>query len=516
MVKSEVNLAVNHAKRGKAQGADNIPDTTVMFLHALFNVCFSSSTVPSIWGKCIINPIPKSSSSDPRDPLAYRGIALASVMYKMYCHILNARLSMWAENNNILVDEQNGFRKKRSTIDHVSSITSLIETRKKLKRDTFTAFIDFRKAYDFINRDKLWKRLTETGVCGKMLLAIESLYSSVSSCIRINSYNTDWFEVHTGLRQGCILSPLLFNMYINDLALYLKSLNVGVSISDEIVCILLYADDIVLIAESAEDLQILLNALNDWCSTNDMSININKSKVVHFRNPSVNRTTATFLCGDSRVDIVEKYTYLGIVLHEHLDYNVTAKAVSQCASRALGLVIAKCKLMGGLPYNVFTKLYDSIVWPVINYGAAVWGTRSFSCIDAVHNRAMRFFLGVGKYTPNAALAGEMAWQPPIIRQWKTVISMWSRICNTQATRINKRLSLWANSKSSSSCRNWYFNVKHKLASCNINDFMDINVFAPAKALTKVLTKCMMDKYIDDWRSSINQLTGLTVLTQRPK
>ncbi len=68
--------------------------------------------------------------------------------------------------------------------------------------------------------------------------------------------------------------------------------------------------------------------------------------------------------------------------------------------------------MGGLPYNVFTKLYDSVVWPVINYGAAVWGVRSFSCIDAVHNRAMRFFLGVGKYTPNSALVGEMAWHPP--------------------------------------------------------------------------------------------------------
>ena len=98
--------------------------------------------------------------------------------------------------------------------------------------------------------------------------------------------------------------------------------------------------------------------------------------------------------------------------HEHLDFNVTAKAVAQSASRALGLLIAKCKSVGGMPYDVYTKLYNTLVWPVINYGAAIWGTRTYSCIDAVHNRAMRFFLGVGKYTPNAAVAGEMVWIPP--------------------------------------------------------------------------------------------------------
>ncbi len=169
-----------------------------------------------------------------------------------------------------------------------------------------------------------------------MLLAIKSLYSSVSSCIRVNRYNTDWFKVHTGLRQGCILSPLLFNMYINDLAMYMKSLNVGVSLNNEKVCILLYADDIVLLAETPQDLQTLLHALHDWCKLNDMCINNQKSKVVHFRSPSVNRTNTIFTCGNDNLDMVDKYTYLGIVLNEFLDYNVTAKAVSQCASRELG------------------------------------------------------------------------------------------------------------------------------------------------------------------------------------
>lgn len=86
-----------------------------------------------------------------------------------------------------------------------------------------------------------------------------------------------------------------------------------------------------------------------------------------------------------------------MLLNEHFDFNVTAKMVFQSANRALGFIIAKFKVIGDVPYNVFTKLYDSVVWPVIGYGAAVWGHKTFFCINAVQNKAMQFFLGVGKY-----------------------------------------------------------------------------------------------------------------------
>ncbi|XP_053403285.1 uncharacterized protein LOC128558364 [Mercenaria mercenaria] len=114
----EVKKAVESANLGKACGIDNIPvevlrnDISIYFLHVLYNVCFNSGVTPVIWNKCIINPIPKSATADPRNPLSYRGISLTSAMYKIYCMILNARLSTWAENYDKLEDEQNGFRKK--------------------------------------------------------------------------------------------------------------------------------------------------------------------------------------------------------------------------------------------------------------------------------------------------------------------------------------------------------------------------------------------------------------------
>ena len=139
---------------------------------------------------------------DPRDPLSYRVIALTSSVYNIYCAVLNNRLNVWVENNDKLEGEQCGFRKRRSTVDQLLALTNLVVTRTKLNQSTFTAFVDFKKAYDFINRDKLWKRLFESGISGKMLNASMSLYTYVSSCVRGDSFKTECFNVHSGLRQA--------------------------------------------------------------------------------------------------------------------------------------------------------------------------------------------------------------------------------------------------------------------------------------------------------------------------
>jgi hypothetical protein len=129
----------------------------------------------------------------------------------------------------------------------------------------------------------------------------------VMSCVRVNSFKTEWFDVKCGLRQGCILSPLLFNLFINDLTLFIKSFDLGINVGTEKLCIMLYADDIVILADNAQDLQILLNALNEWCSLNDMTVNPIKSKVIHFHPKAFQRTSVVFKCGDNVLNIVDRY-----------------------------------------------------------------------------------------------------------------------------------------------------------------------------------------------------------------
>ena len=147
----------------------------------------------------------------------------------------------------------------------------------------------------------------------------------------------------------------------------------------------------------------------------------------------------------------------------------------KCESGRLGLLISKCKLASGLPFNVCTKLYDSFVHPAISYSASIWGYNIYSCINAVHNRAMRFFLGVGKYTPVAALEGEMVWEPSINKQWACIGRHFVRTSNTPISRINKRIALWAYSKASRSCRNWFNKIRERLSKLHLNTDHDINI-----------------------------------------
>ena len=83
-----------------------------------------------------------------------------------------------------------------------------------------------------------------------------------------------------------------------------------------------------------------------------------------------------------------------------------------------------------------------MVWDIISYGAAIWGTKEYSAINAVQHRACRFFLGLGKYAPNAAVNGDMGWTPPIVKQWKTVISHWARLNKMDNNRLNYQIFKW--------------------------------------------------------------------------
>ena len=235
-------------------------------------------------------------------------------------------------------------------------------------------FIDLTKAYDSIQRQLLWFKMSELGIDGKMMRTLNSLYENVKSCFKINNMRTRFFEVNVGLKQGCLLSPLLFNFYIDDLTDKLNFVSSGILINEERVNILMYADDILVLAENENDLQALLDIITVWCKDNRLPLNAEKSKVVYFRNPSMPKTKNKFYYENKELCLSDSYMYHGLLFTEFLDFNIMAKTVVQSASRALGLLIAKSKQAGGFTYSTLTKSFDSLVWSVIDYGAAIWGT----------------------------------------------------------------------------------------------------------------------------------------------
>ena len=163
----------------------------------------------------------------------------------------------------------------------------------------------------------------------------------------------------------------------------------GIDIGGENACIFLCADDTEFV------LQKLLDGLYTWCNNNNMTINDCKSNVVHFRLPSMEQSKYIFKCGDMNIELNNHYTYLGLILNEFLDFILTAKIVAMSANRALGLVMTKCKTIGGVSYDVHKKLFESYykIW------CCNMELNSYSCINAIQLWACRFFLGVGRYTP---------------------------------------------------------------------------------------------------------------------
>ena len=252
-----------------------------LLLHKFFSICFKSGICLTEWYKSHIKPIPKK-DKDPRDPLNNRCITIMCCVAKVYSSILNRRIQAFLEENNLLVDEQNGFRASRSCIDHIFSLCSILRNRKLQGYDTFISFVDFKKAFDSVDRTILLFKIQQMGIVGDMYRAISAMYKCPQSRVFLNEHCTDWFPCPSGVKQGDTISPTLFSIFINDLVVEIKTLGLGVKLSNDLVVdCLLYADDVVFLAPSEENLQQMLNFLHKWCCNWRIEANLTKTNVMH-------------------------------------------------------------------------------------------------------------------------------------------------------------------------------------------------------------------------------------------
>ena len=443
----EITKFVKKLKSGKACGPDFLPNEVIkqpqvtVLLQKLFQFCFNNGLVPQTWRRAIVVPIPKSALKDPHVPLNYRGISLLNCTSKLYSAIINHRLTHYCENNNYIVEEQNGFRSKRSCLEHLFTFTSIARNRLCEKKSTFVSFIDFHKAFDWVDRSLLFYKLCHNyNIRGKIYWAIKSMYNATASCIRLNEKYTEWFETSSGVKQGDNLSPTLFNLYINDLAQEIKNLNCGVNFGDnDNLSILLYADDIVLLAETDDDLQRMLNCLYRWCSKWRLVVNESKTKVMHIRPSRSPKTETKFRLGQTELDIVESYKYLGIFVDEHLNYNHTATLLSEAGSRALGALRNKIHNVKDIHLGTFTKLFNSGITPILDYCAGVWGFSNYKCLEDVQLKAARYFLGVHKLCPIAAIEGDIGWVKCSTRRKAEIINLWNHLVTLGDHRLPRRI-----------------------------------------------------------------------------
>ena len=375
----------------------------------LFNACWKFGVVPSLWKRSIIVPIPKVRVKGACDTSNFRGISLTSLVGKIMCMVLNNRLAGFLEAKEILADEQGGFRMGRGCRDQILSLVLIGQSMvAKKSSGMVAAFIDFRKAYNRVDRMKLWDCLGQHGIGGHFLMFLKGLYEGSMSQVRINKRLGKEFAVTRGLRQGCDLSPLLFSLYINSLVAELKHRDCGVLCQGMLVSSLLFADDTVLLAESAEDMRKSLQCLQSWCEEWSVRINVEKSAMMHMRKKRVDRCEATFKIGMDEIPWVSSYKYLGCVIDEFLDCSRMVEHRVKLGSQALGAWLRRCReSVGEVNGRSFLQLLQSLVESVLMYGAEVWGCHhKLEGLSQIQLRALRIFFGVGLRHPRASLLME--------------------------------------------------------------------------------------------------------------
>ena len=344
-------------------------------MFSFFSICFQHGLSPYDWSLSDIKPVEKP-GKDPRIPLNQRPITIMDNIAKIYSSILNARIQKHLADCDLLADEQNGFRATRSCLDHIFSLITLLRKRKAQGKSTFICFVDYKLAFDSINRTLLFHKLPKFGIVGKMYNALSSLYLDPKARVILNDIPTDYFQCLIGCKQGCCLSPTLFSIFANDLSTELKKSGVGIVMQDQgnqqddnlnlteenLINHLLYADDLVCIAETEADLQKLLDVINSWCQKNRLTVNLLKTNVMHVRPTKTRQSTFHFKIGNETVNYCSAYTYLGTQINQHLNFNKTAESQKDSASRALGAILCKMKKCNGFPLNEYKMIVENCVF----------------------------------------------------------------------------------------------------------------------------------------------------------
>ena len=264
---AEIREGAKSLKNGKAAGIDKILYEFIKFgcsslaktMKKLFNFMLSAWKYPSIWSVNILQAVHK--GGDKKDLDNYRGISISSCFAKFFGLLLNKRLEGTIKSFKLIGESQIGFSREARTRDHIFVVNTLINKVVRFQsKKPFTAFIDFRKAFDKVDRKFLLLKLWSFGIDGPFLDTIKSMYENVQQRVRVNDSLIEPILSNVGLKQGCNLSPTLFKLFIEDLKLEFGPQCDPVRVGNYAVNHLLYADDLSLLSQSAEGLQLTLDS----------------------------------------------------------------------------------------------------------------------------------------------------------------------------------------------------------------------------------------------------------------
>ena len=382
---NEVQQAINCLKSNKAPGPDAIPaelykyggTALVSRIHKLTCRIWEEEMVPQDWGDSIILPVFKKGLKTKCSN--YRGISLICIAAKIFAIVLHNRFRI--QRNAKTRPNQAGFRPGMGTIDQLFVLRQTLEHRAKHQKPTVSLFIDFITAFDSVLRDGIWKAMTEDGVPGKIVRLIQAYYQHTRAQIQIGGELSSMFQIDFGVRQGCILSPVLFNFVIDWIMTRAMTTFSGVEVSPNFVITDLdYADDICLLAESRSEAQSMLSKVAEESSLVGLKISSLKTKVMA---SGISSQDPPILLEQSPIDEIHEFKYLGSLVDP----------IGGCTSEIQSRIASATGVFTQLNHSLWNqknvrlktriRIYQALVRSVLLYGCETW-TMKASDIQALN------------------------------------------------------------------------------------------------------------------------------------
>ena len=424
----ELKKVIMSLKNNKSVGLDSISNELLKcsfnfmsdLLLTLYNNVLESSIYVNSWLDDFIAPILKSGGIA-NDPTSYRGISISSCVGKVFTIIMKNRFIRFLELNNLISNCQIGFTSGKRTTDHIFVLKTIMDLAKSKKKPLYMCFVDLKSAFDTVWRKGLLYKMIKMGFSEKIISLLQNIFSKTSTCVRTSEGYTEKFLSTVGTRQGCNLSPILFNIFINDIPTILNEIDAKQPfILDEKISCLMYADDLILFSFSHEGLQMLLDRLQIFCNKWQLTINTVKTKIMiaHSR-----KCLHSWYIYGKRIDIVKQFCYLGVVIDSCGKFIKGIERLYIKANRAYHSIKSNISFYNGGNVNTLCKLFDSMVKPILLYGSELWGVFNWrlstadciektlfctkSSFEKLHHRFCKQTLGLSKRASGSMALSEL-------------------------------------------------------------------------------------------------------------
>jgi hypothetical protein len=417
-------------------------------LAALFTATFSAQSIPDSWATSAVTPIYK--KGDPVDTANYRPVAVSTPIARLYASVINNRVSPYLEAQGLRAQAQAGFRAHRSVNHNLFALQHAIDKSRRNKVPLYCCFVDLTAAFDRVPRSLLWERLRSCGVTGQMLAAIQALYSDAHIVINIDGCIGDSATVLSGVKQGCPLSPTLFGIFIDALEGWLSHRvpAAGVRVQSEggaarLLSTLIYADDLALLANCPLQLQALIDALAEFCSSAGLAVSAAKTQVMQFlpRMRGQALPLHSFWYGsDAAIPTpllnTSTYKYLGIHFCSSGNPSDYMKPARDNISRAYHSMRRRyCGLACGKNVWLQLQFFMSIVNTTTLYGGELWGVHPRTAAQRhittqKYSKHLRQLLRISPSVNMAVILSEIGflslqqqWLQASIRFWNQVVAL---------------------------------------------------------------------------------------------